>query len=474
MDEGRAEFFNVFDSVLKGHGFSHVVAYAIRFFLRNPYETLVVTNRRGKLEYMDRISEKYFGLSEGGAIGRDIKDFVPDSDVPRVLSTGIPFLGNVIEVKGNQRLGATYPLIRDGEVIGAVAHAFFRPFEEIERTHREMGELRSQIRALHDRQRSDYQAYYSFDNILGVSSELNDAIEMARKIAMVETDVLITGESGTGKELFAQAIHNSNPNRPFVCVNSPSIPFELAESELFGYEKGAFSGASSTGKQGKFELAAGGTIFLDELSSLPLSIQAKILRVLQDREIEKLGSTRRKKVNFRVIAATNQRLEKLVAEGRFREDLYYRINRANITIPPLRQRKEDIPLYVSHFLKKINSKLNTHFEGLSEDALGCFMNYSWPGNVRQLINVLEQACLKKWVGETIPRNCLSRELIDAYSPCTPEPASMEFKAEVKEKERMLIQAALNRTNGNKRKAAKLLGIPRSTLYKKLNGGGTEI
>ena len=195
------------------------------------------------------------------------------------------------------------------------------------------------------RERQHHRALYTFDKILGRSENIRECIQLARKAALTRADVLIHGESGTGKELFAHAIHNyRDPEAPFVSVNSPAIPFELAESELFGYKKGAFSGALSGGKPGKFELANNGTLFLDEISSLPLSIQAKLLRVLEEREVQPLGDTRTRKVNFHLICATNVDLKKLVEEGKFRHDLYYRIAKITVRIDPLRKRKEDIPI----------------------------------------------------------------------------------------------------------------------------------
>ena len=475
MKEGREEFSEVLKGMLSGDGFSPIIARTLRFFLDNPYESLVIVNLEGKLEFMDRGSEKFFGLPEGGARGVQIKELIPDSVLPRVLETGTPVIGRVLKVKGDWRITSAYPLVRDGKLVGAIGRLFFRSFEEVERINREVKRLKKEVKSLREMHRRQHDALYTFENILGVSTAIKGAIELAKKIAMVETDVFITGESGTGKELFAQAIHNFiNPKRPFVRVNSPAIPFDLAESELFGYERGAFSGASTTGKQGKFELAKNGTIFLDEISSLPLSIQAKLLRTLQEREIERLGSTQIRRVNFRMIAASNMDLKRAVKDGKFREDLYYRIAKATIQISPLRQRTEDIPIYVGHFLKAINDRFGTLFKKLSDEALACFLNYKWPGNVRELINMLEQASLKKWEGELIPKSCLPDELCNSSPIEGTSPSSVEFKEGVKKTEKMLILQALEQTGGNKRKAAFILSMPRSTFYKKIDEHGIEL
>ena len=474
MEKETSEFLKVLEDVLRDYGFSPVITWALRFFLRNPYESLIIVNKDGKLEFMDRGSEKFFGLSEGGAKMVKVTELIPESDLPRVLETGVPFIGKVFNVNGTRRIGSSYPLIRSGEVIGAMGRLIFRSLDEVERINTEINQLKNQVRFLRDRQKHQDAAHYTFENILGISAAIKDAVDMAKKVATIDSDVLIIGESGTGKEIFAQAIHNAtNPQKPFVQVNSSTIPFELAESELFGYEKGSFTGAKSTGKPGKFELAHNGTFFLDEISSLPLSIQAKLLRVFQEREVGRLGDTRVQKVNFRLVAATNADLKKLVKEGKFREDLYFRIAKANICIPPLRERKEDIPVYINHFLKTINERFGTKFKRLSNEALFCFMNYNWPGNVRELINVLEQASLKKWEGEEIPMSSLPYEL--AGSPPLHNPSSLKtavtsseiYKKELAEKEIKLILQALERTKRNKRRAALLLGIPRSTFYKKL-------
>jgi transcriptional regulator with PAS, ATPase and Fis domain len=247
-------------------------------------------------------------------------------------------------------------------------------------------------------------------------------------------------------------------------VNCPAIPFELAESELFGYEKGAFSGARSEGKSGKFELGEGGTIFLDEISSLSVSIQPKLLRVLQEKEIERLGGKDTVKVDFRLVAATNASLTNFLAEGRFRSDLFYRISNVPIEIPPLRERKDDIILYIDHFFKQINKRLKTEVKGISDEALQIMMHYSWPGNLRELINILEQSILRVVKGHITP------EYLPSFlfeRDCHISENSHSLKSILEEIEEQTIKRTLNFTKGNKRKAAALLGIQRSVLYQKL-------
>jgi transcriptional regulator with PAS, ATPase and Fis domain len=468
MENEERKCLDILKEVLGNYGFSPIITWALRFFLRNPYESLVLVNKEGKFEFLDRGSEKFLNAPDEGAKGLRVTELIPDSNLPRVLETGIPFIGRVFNVKGFRRIGSTYPLVRDGEIIGAIGRLIFHSLDEVERINREMGRLKSEVKVLRETHKQQHSAIYTFENIMGISSAIREAVNMAKKVAMTDADVLIVGESGTGKELFAQAIHNFvDPQKPFVRVNSSTIPFDLVESELFGYEKGAFTGANQTGKPGKFEIAHHGTFFLDEISSLPLSIQAKLLRVLQEREVERLGSSRVQKVNFRLIGTTNTDLKRAVKEGKFREDFYFRIAKATIPVPSLRERKEDIPIYINHFLKIINERFSTKFRRLSNEALFCFMNYDWPGNVREFINVLEQICLKKWEGEEIPMSSLPPELIGGSSTSIVPHPSRIFKKEVQEEEKKLILQALEQTMGNKRRAAFLLGIPRSTFYKKL-------
>ena len=308
---------------------------------------------------------------------------------------------------------------------------------------------------------------YAFENLLGNSENFLRAKQTAMRVARTEANVLLEGESGVGKELFAHSIHNMSrrSSNPFIRVNCPSIPFELAESELFGYEKGAFSGARTEGKPGKFELSEGGTIFLDEVGSLPLSIQAKLLRVLQEKEIERLGGKSTIKVDFRVIAATNVNLSESVKQGRFRSDLFYRLNTVPIKIPPLRQRREDIPLYVEHFLQEISKRLNMPMRKMSEDALEIMMNYPWPGNVRELTNVLEQSLLNAMQNELIVPENLPPSVSEKIDLIMEN--KFGLKGILEEAEKQVIKRALDFTRGNKRRAAKLMEIQRCSLYQKL-------
>ncbi len=464
--------------VLGKYGFTPTIAHALRFFLKNPYETLIIVDNDSKVQFMDRSTEKFFGLKQGEAKNVDIRKFVPQSGFPVMLEAGKPLIGRIFEVSGKKRIGSIYPIIHRGETLGAVGRLIFQSLEEVERINNEIINLRKEIHYLKEKEQHEHSSRYTFDNILGESPLMKDAVELAKKIAKINTDVLIIGESGTGKELFAHSIHGyAHGGKPIIKINCPAIPFELAESELFGYEKGAFTGALSAGKPGKFEAAHNGTVFLDEIASLPLSVQAKLLRVLQEREIERLGSTKPRKVNFRIIAATNTDLKGLVKEGKFRDDLYYRLAKAIFHIAPLRERKEDIPRYISHFLDKINLSFGTRIQKVSPQAMETLSNYNWPGNVRELINVLEQAVLKAWKGEAILEEHLPYE-IKGHPAGEPRKKEQEvygegnkFKGVMEERERDMLLSALKRTQGSKSKAARFLGMPRSTMYEKIKRYG---
>lgn len=313
-------------------------------------------------------------------------------------------------------------------------------------------------------------AQYYFDSIIGNNQVLVEQKELAAKAARTISTVLITGESGTGKEIFAHAIHNMSPRRqgPFIKVNCAAVPENLLESELFGYTEGAFTGARKEGKPGKFELANHGTIFLDEIGDMSLSMQAKLLRVLQEKEVERVGSIHATKVNLRVIAATNHNLPKLVAENKFREDLFYRLNVIILNLPPLRERIDDILIVSNTLLQRLNRELGTGVSKINSAVIDCFCRYDWPGNIRELENTLERAinfCEGNTINlEHIPeyiRSCAGPLQVAANNRGT-------LETMVEEHERDVIINTLKKCEGNKTKTAQALNIHRSVLYRKIN------
>jgi len=372
-----------------------------------------------------------------------------------------------------------YGTVRDAvDAIKRGASDFItKPFHFDELTHvieksMEQGRLRSENAYL----RSQLKERYQFEGIIGRSRAMQPLFSMLETVARTASTVLITGETGTGKEVIARAIHHNSPRNThrFVAINCGAIPETLLESELFGHEKGSFTGATSM-KQGRFEHANKGTLFLDEVGTMSLGLQTKLLRALQERAFERVGGNQTIKVDVRVIAATNSALQKLIAEGTFREDLYYRLNVIPISLPPLRDRREDIPLLVSHFLKKFAPDAPPQ---MSQGAMRGLMAYAWPGNVRQLENSIERAVTLSAGRREIDVTDLLPEMQEV-PPATTTPYvdlpddGMDLNVYLSSLERDLIRRALERTRGNRNKASELLHIKRTTLVEKMKRLGLE-
>lgn len=313
--------------------------------------------------------------------------------------------------------------------------------------------------------RKELEAKSEFDMVVGKSKAMEKVLDIVRRVSPTESTVLITGESGTGKELLAKEIHNHSPrkNAPFVVVDCGALVETLFETELFGHVKGSFTGAHET-KHGRFEVANGGTIFLDEISNISLSIQAKLLRVIQEREVTRIGSVKPIKVDVRILAATNENLSDAVREGKFREDLFYRLSVVPLHIPPLRERKEDIPLLVEHFLLKYNKRTKKSINSISPEVKKALMEYDWPGNIRELENTIERAVVLS-KGNNIEIEDLMYHGISASSSFL-NPVGGKFRT-LEKIEKEYIKAILQAQYGNKSKTAKILGIDRKTLWAKI-------
>jgi transcriptional regulator with PAS, ATPase and Fis domain len=316
--------------------------------------------------------------------------------------------------------------------------------------------------------RSCLKDKYKFENIIGISFGMQKVFELIEKVADTGATVMVTGESGVGKELVAKAIHynSSKKDNPLVVVNCGAIPETLLESELFGYEKGAFTGAVNT-RYGRFELANGGSIFLDEIGDMSFNLQVKLLRVLQEKTFERIGGSKTIKVDLRIIAATNRNLEELVKEGKFREDLYYRLSVVPIHIPPLRERRQDIPLLLNYFLEKSNTINGAGIEGFSEEVMDVLMNYEYPGNVRELQNIIERIVVLKKKG-CIDIEDLPEKFWNIKSETTVQMDIQKgYDTLVSEFEKDIIAQALQETQGVKSKAAQILNMNRTTLIEKM-------
>lgn len=317
--------------------------------------------------------------------------------------------------------------------------------------------------------RKSFRDRYSFHNIIGKSEPMQRVFDLISNIGPSKSTCLITGESGTGKELVAKAIHNCSPrvNGPYVALNSGGIPSELIESELFGHVKGAFTGAVST-KKGLFEIGDGGTIFLDEISTIPLETQSKLLRVIQEREVRRVGGLANINVDTRIVAATNTNLKKEVEQGKFREDLYYRLNVISVDLPPLRERKEDIPLLAEHFISIFCRQNDKPKYSLTQDALKVLLEWNWPGNVRELENAIERAVVLAPEGGPICPDLLPSELLQSgKTSFTVDPEASSLKDLVLEFEKNLILTALRKSEWNQKKAAGMLRVNPTTLNEKL-------
>jgi len=333
----------------------------------------------------------------------------------------------------------------------------------------EFNRLRQENRSLQKMVRDKYR----FENMVGSSNEMNQVYELIERVSDSDSTILIQGESGTGKEIVAKTIHYNSPRRdkPLIPINCGAIPENLLESELFGHEKGAFTGAT-TSRTGRFELAHGGTLFLDEISEMPIALQVKLLRVLQEQTFERVGGVQSIHVDVRILAATNQDLEEAIVDKRFRTDLYYRLNVIPIHIPPLRKRKDDIPLLVDHFIRKFNDKKSKNIEGLTHDALNLLMKYYWPGNIRELENLIERlVVLKRGEGligaDEIPEKLvMSRRRGFPFQFELPEDGVV-FSNIVSAFENQILDQALARAKGVKNQAAQLLQMNRTTLVEKL-------
>jgi transcriptional regulator with PAS, ATPase and Fis domain len=481
-------------------------------------EGIMVVDRDARLVWINDRYERYLSplgfSSPAEVLGRPVEEVVPNSLMRHVVETGRPILLDLIENNSGSYVVSRIPLHDDkGEVIGAVGLILYDQLEALkpllERVSRLQRELAQAQRELAQQRRTRY----TFSNYVGNSPALLEVKRRARRAAALNTTLLLLGETGTGKELVAQAIHaaSARAQRPFIAVNVAAVPEALLEAEFFGAAPGAFTGADRRGRDGKLKLAHGGTLFLDEVGDMPLAMQAKLLRVLQEREFEPLGSNQVIRIDVRVIAATGMDLERAVAEGRFRSDLYYRLNVLPIRLPALRERLDDLEPLCEHLLEQIAAEHGLLPKEIDRDAIDLLARREWPGNVRELRNALEHAC-SMWdgmrltveaFGEGVPtlgpaiqpgagdppgepwRSAGRPEVPAGADPLDPVSASLfpypetntatvsadtntgKLATRIARIERAAIEEALRETGGNRSQAAKRLGIARATLYQKL-------
>lgn len=429
-------------------------------------------------------AEEIFSIKASEILGKSITDFFnPDRlEIIQALEKGTSVQQRQHQARKDLVvLINSNPVKFNGETIGAVVSE--TNITNQIRLNNELFSKSEKLFHLEEEIRQGKENQHPFSFIRGSSPMLKKTLDMLQKAATTDASVLIYGESGVGKELFAKAVHNlrEKSDAPFIALNCGAIPESLFESEIFGYEKGAFSGADQRGKKGKVELARNGTLFLDEIGEMPLDMQVKILRLLQEKKFYQVGGTKEIEGDFRIVAATNKDLKQLVEEGKFREDLYYRLNVVNVIVPPLRERPEDIIELMHYFLYDLSRKYNKPIHGISQTVMQNMLNHRWPGNIRELKNVVERLIVFSENGE-IQTEYLPFEVTEndkninpsssqsinpiPYDSKTPQSGSLKERLEGFEKQ--IILDELERTNGNKQQCADNLEITRATLYNKLN------
>lgn len=443
----------------------------LRILVESAYDAMLLVDENGLITMANKGFCDLFSTTEDKLLGKSIlKDF-PDLAIKEVLETMAPLNGITKTINSKQCLITNFPIINDGELAGVVSKITFRGLKQLHDALNKVSKLESSLTY-------KPETKYCISDIVGSSAAITKVKREAYAASKSKSTVLLIGDSGTGKELFAHGIHDASllPGS-FIKVNCSAIPKDLMESEFFGYAEGAFTGAKRGGKKGKFELAQNGTLFLDEIGDLPLDLQPKLLRVLQEKEFEPVGGSKTIKSDVRIIAATNKNLEEMIKNGDFREDLYYRLNILRITIPSLRERKEDIPEIVDNIIERLN-RSGFYIKGITAEGLHVLKNYNWPGNIRELQNVLERAAnlnddglidipeLPDYIFEH-QNNDMNFNAEESSTEHKSIHNPMDYKKNVMKTEKQIIKEALEEANGNKTKASVLLGISRTWLYSKI-------
>lgn len=427
----------------------------------------LVIDPNGYITHFNEPYGKFLNLNPAKQIGKHVTDVVENSRMHIVAQTGKAEINVSHSIRGQNMLVQRIPIKENGRVIAVFGHVLFKNIKDVGKLAEKLSELQSQVKRYQKELSSLRSTRYCFEDIIGTSSQLTSLTKEARTSAPTNLPILITGESGTGKELFAQSIHTSSKrhSESFIRLNCAAIPRDLVESELFGYDRGAFTGAKSTGKAGKFELAHKGTIFLDEIGDLPMEMQPKLLRVLEEKEFERIGGNRILRTDFRLISASNQDLAAMVERGEFRADLYYRLNVVPLHIPPLRDRVADILPMARHLLRLAADQTPHEALDFSSDTETILIRHQWPGNARELSNVIERTLATNEDATITPA-----DLPFYLHQVNTQPAINQgslLKEVVAKAEKAAIIDALKMTQHNKAQAASLLGIHRTLLYKKM-------
>jgi transcriptional regulator with PAS, ATPase and Fis domain len=451
----------------------------LNHILNDPYDAMTIVDKNAKMAYISPVHEKFFGLEPGSGVGKNVRAVIENTRLHLTLKTGVAEVGQVQRMKGFDRVVSRYPIRHGKKIVGAIGRVMFKGPQQLEAMARKIRDLEGQIETYKSNahKKKEGGSVDFLDAIIGNSLAMRSVRDQISKIAPLDIPVLIQGESGTGKELVAQALHqlSSRKDQRLVTVNAAALPASLVESELFGYEAGSFTGADRKGRAGKFEQADKGTIFLDEIGDMPLEVQTKLLRVLQDRMVERVGGDKPTRVDFRLCSATNRDLEAFVEQEKFRLDLFYRISPVCIHIPPLDERKDDIPLLLNHFVSELASQYGRDVPEVEIKIAHHLMGRAWPGNVRQLRHVVERAFVFAEGSKLTLANFEAGTEADYKAHAvrqdaltTPAVQGGTLKDALEELELNLINDAVIRSKGNKKKAAELLGVSRSYLYKKLD------
>lgn len=434
-------------------------------------EGAVIVDAQSRVVWMNDHYPGRLGIVDPSlAIGQPVEQVIANSQMRQVVDSGKPIMLDIMDV-GEESFVVTRLPLRDaaGTVVGAVGFILYDDPRHLAPVVSRYQQLRAELADAERKLAEARRTKYTFSSFIGAGEASSELKQAARRAARTASSVLILGETGTGKELLAQAIHAASPraDRPFVAVNIAAVPETLLEAEFFGVAPGAYTGADRRGREGKFKLADHGTLFLDEIGDMSLALQAKLLRTLQEREFEAVGSNRLVSVDVRIIAATSRNLEQMVADGTFRADLYYRLNVITLNTPPLRERPEDMALLAEYLIEQICRQLDIPAHDISSPALNRLLRHDWPGNVRELANVLERALLMT------DNDLLEAADLDRVMPKVREslPAARSnvigIAEAVAQAERKAILAALDESHGNKAQAARSLGISRAALYEKI-------
>lgn len=435
-------------------------AEEIKAILYFAHEGIIGTGSDGAIRVFNPVAARVLGIQQQEAIGRNITEVMPDVSMERLKSSEKAEVAELSRIGQTAVISSRVPISIKGEVTGAVI-----TFQDVTRIQQLEEKVRKELNA------KGHVAQYHFCHILTATESMKELIERAHKYAKVDSTVLIRGETGTGKELFAQSIHNESARKsfPFVAINCAAVPETLLESELFGYEEGAFTGARRGGKQGLFEQAHRGTMFLDEIGEMSTTLQSRLLRVLEEHEVMRVGGDRIIPIDVRIIAATHVDLLDAISEGRFREDLYYRLNKLSLKVPALRLRTADIPLFCKHFLEHYSKRFGGKVRSITPEAMSILESYSWPGNVRELRSIIERlvACVESDVIDSRHVQSLMHDELYGSSVDSRVSTNPPLPGSLDDLERDAIRRALAESGGNKKEAAESLGISRATLWRKL-------